>query len=91
FRTYTVSQPINIVTANNKLFLASANSGTLKIIDLNVAADGLPNLTSFTTNLASGTYSAGTPITRTAHFGRILATGSTMTLMLNSGASVVLN
>lgn len=90
-RTYTVSQPINIVTANNKLFLASANSGTLKIIDLNVAADGLPNLTSFTTSLASGTYSAGTQITITAHFGRILANGSTMTLMLNSGASVVLN
>lgn len=90
-RIYTISQPVNIVTANNKLFLASANSGTLKIIDLNVASGGLPNLTSFTTNLSSGTYSATTQIAITAHFGRILATGSTMTLMLNSDTSVVLN
>ena len=51
----------------------------------------LPNLVSFTSTTASGTYTVGQGINIRATFGRSLQAGSTMTVLLNTSDSVVLN
>jgi YVTN family beta-propeller protein len=50
-----------------------------------------PALTSFTSSSGNGTYTTGQSINITANFDENIGAGATMTVVLNTGASVVLN
>jgi len=95
--THTVSDTIEIeaagyyVTVGDSKVYATSPAKGVHIIDPTTLPSLLPNLVSFSTSASSGTYSAGQTISLTAHFGRPLASGSTMTVHLNSGGSAILN
>ncbi len=50
-----------------------------------------PTLTSFTSTTPDGSYGIGSSVNVTARFNENLGAGSTMTVVLNTGATVVLN
>jgi hypothetical protein len=50
-----------------------------------------PRLTSFTSTSSNGTYCPGSTISVTATYDETIEVGSTLTVVLNTGASVVLN
>lgn len=73
------------------LYVTNYYSNTISIIDSDTLPSLLPNLTSFSTSSPSGTYTPGQSISIQANFGRPLAPGSTMTILMNTGRSVTLN
>ena len=81
--------PVHIVVVGNKLYILA--SGAISVIDTTSIDSVLPNLVSFSTSTSSGLHTTGESIPVTAHFGKTLQPGSTMTVLLNSGASVTLN
>ena len=90
--TITVgSKPFYATAVGHKLFVSNNNSNNISIIDTTTIPTQLPNLTSFSTTTSDGTYTEGQAINIKANFGQSLLAGSTMTVALNSGGSVVLN
>jgi YVTN family beta-propeller protein len=85
------SSPQSLVALGNKIYVESLSSAFVSVIDTTTIPSQLPNLTSFSTNTPSGPYDTGDSITITANFGTTVQAGSTMTVLLNSGTSVVLN
>ncbi len=78
--------------AGNKLYVNNAQQGnTLSVFNINTITSELPNLVSFSTTASDGVYSVGQQIPITATFGKNLHSGSTMTVLLNNGASVLLD
>jgi len=77
--------------AGTKLYVLNNGDNTVSVIDTSSIVSQLPKLVSFSSNTPSGGYSVGQTITITANFDRLLLAGSTMTVSLNSGASIVLN
>jgi YVTN family beta-propeller protein len=75
----TDGSPYYFAVVGKKIYTSNTVAGNISIIDTD------------TSTTASGTYSSGQAINITANFGRTLASGSTMTVALNTGASVVLN
>ncbi len=75
----------------DKIYVPMNSGGKLAVIDTTTLSDELPKLVSFTSTTASGTYTTGQAINITANFGRTLQAGSTMTVALNTGRSVVLS
>lgn len=84
-------KPFYATAAGNKLYTSNNFSNNFTSIDTTTITSQLPNLTSFTSTTADGTYVEGQSINITANFGQALAGGSTMTVTLNTGDSVVLN
>ena len=75
-----------------KVYVPALGDDAVTVIDTTTDVTGdFPQLVSFTTSSPDGTYSASDTIPITAHFGRPLHSGSTMTVRLNTGVSVVLN
>jgi YVTN family beta-propeller protein len=68
----------------SKVFVINTLNDTI----MNVTA---PVLTSFSSSTTNGNYNAAGTVNITANFGVNLGTGSTMTVTLNTGASVVLS
>ncbi|HRH31130.1 MAG TPA: SwmB domain-containing protein [Candidatus Paceibacterota bacterium] len=83
--------PIYAFPVGNKIYVNHTGASGISIFDISKLPHLLPNLTSFSSATADGTYTEGDAITITANFGKTLASGSTMTVTLNTGASVVLN
>ncbi|MEM7133769.1 MAG: delta-60 repeat domain-containing protein [Chloroflexota bacterium] len=54
-------------------------------------AQATPNLQSFTTTTPNGTYGNGDPIEICATYDQVLETGSTMSVTLDTGATLTLN
>ncbi len=94
-------EPIFMTVLGTKIYVINSGNGminplgtgqaTLSIIDTTLIPSQLPNLTSFSTSASSGTYTQGQSIPITAHFGRTLQAGSTMTITVNTGRSITLN
>jgi YVTN family beta-propeller protein len=80
-------EPFYLVATHDKVYVP--NDNFISILNINELLP--PELVSFSSTKPSGTYSAGASINITANFNSALAAGSTMTVLLNSGASVVLN
>ncbi len=74
----------------NKLYVGT-NNRTVSVIATETIESLLPNLTSFSSTTANGTYSSGQTINITANFGRSLKSGSTMSVALNSGGTATLS
>ncbi|MEI8129950.1 MAG: DUF2341 domain-containing protein [bacterium] len=75
-----------------KVYVPALGYDSVTVIDTTTDVTGdFPQLVSFSTSSPDGTYSASDTIPITANFGRPLHSGSTMTVRLNTGASVVLN
>lgn len=101
--TGTASITSGVETDNNKFYGISSASGIVDIIDTTTdtrlsscgATPGTdltaPTLTSFTSATSNGNYNEGDSINITATFNENLGAGSTMTVVLNTGASVVLS
>lgn len=87
--SYNVTIPYGPIypTANESQVFIPGTGFT--VLDINEV--DLPALTSFTSSTADGTYFAGDSINITANFNRSLHSGSTMTVRLNTGASVTLS
>lgn len=83
--------PIFLLPVNNALYMNASGSSIIIGFDLTTTPSQLPNLQSFSTSASSGSYTPGQSIPVTAHFGRTLQAGSTMTVLMNTGRSVVLN
>ncbi len=82
--------------AGKKLYVMNSNDDHISVIDTvtrtaEAICGNAPNLTSFTSTTASGTYGSGQSINITANFDQALSGGSMMTVHLNSGANVTLN
>jgi YVTN family beta-propeller protein len=84
-------QPFYMSVVDNKVYVSNLGSDNITVIDANKLPSQLPNLTSFSSTTASGTYGPADTINITANFGKTLLSGSTMTVLLNTGASVTLN
>ncbi len=88
---------------NGKLYTVASASGIISVIDTvldtnlsncgdTAGADIVPpQLVSFTSTTANAVYANGSTINITATFNEALAVASTMTVSLNTGATVVLN
>lgn len=85
------AKPFYATAVGKKLFVSNNTSNNFSVIDTTTIPTQRPNLTSFSTTTADGTYAQGQAINIKANFGQSLLAGSTMTVSLNSGASVVLN
>lgn len=91
--TITVgSSPDWAIVVGSKLFVMNGG-GSVSVI--NTLTDTIldteaPVLTSFTSTSPNGLYTSGQTINITANFGVALGAASTMTVVLNTGASVVL-
>ncbi len=83
--------PIFLAALGSRVYVSNNISNKISVIDSTSVPSQLPNLLSFSSSIANGTYTAGQQIPISAQFGRPLASGSTMTLALNSGASIILN
>lgn len=84
-------KPFYATAVGSKVYVSNNSNNTLSIIDSTSINSLRPNLISFSTTASDGIYTAGQTIPITAHFGQTLQAGSTMTVALNSGSSVVLN
>ncbi|QQS60705.1 hypothetical protein IPN41_01895 [Candidatus Falkowbacteria bacterium] len=84
-------KPFYGTIAGNKLYTSNNWSDDFTVIDTTTISTELPNLVSFTTDSADGMYNENDTIEIQANFGQTLLAGSTMTVQLNSGGSVVLN
>ncbi len=73
------------------LYVSNVTANTISVVDTLSPSFRLPNLLSFTSSTPDGTYGAGQSIEIAAHFLRSIEPGSTMTVTLNTGASVVLS
>ncbi len=80
-----------ITRSGSTLYVTGSAIGSSYVFDDDVLPFLMPNLSSFSTPSPSASYHTGQSIPIVAHFGRTLASGSTMTVLLNSGASIVLN
>lgn len=95
--TLVESIPVNFkpfyatVGPNHKLYVSNNDASSISVIQTTDTPFEHPSLLSFSTTAANGTYTTGQVIPITAHFGQTLLAGSTMTVTLNTGASVVLN
>ncbi len=83
--------PFYSTAVGSKLYVSNNIGRSASVVDTTLVTSLLPNLTSFSSSTSDGEYSTGDAINITANFGQSLAGGSTMTVALNSGASVVLN
>ncbi len=83
--------PQNFTVVNSSLYISNRNTTGLNVINFKKIVSQLPDLVSFSTSSASGTYTSGQAITISANFARALQAGSTMTVSLNSGGSAVLS
>jgi YVTN family beta-propeller protein len=83
--------PIQPTISGTKIYVNNGVDNTLSVFDTTTIPTQLPNLTSFSTSATSGSYDTGDVLTITANFGPALQAGSTMTVLLNSGSSVVLD
>ncbi|HRH31131.1 MAG TPA: SwmB domain-containing protein [Candidatus Paceibacterota bacterium] len=83
--------PVSIIVVGNKLFIPHSGASGISIIDTTRLPHLMPDLVSFTSSTADNTYTVGDSINITANFGKTLASGSTMTVTLSTGDSVVLN
>lgn len=91
-QTVTVgNKPFYATPVGKKLYVSNNFSNNYSVVDTTTISSQLPSLTSFSTSAANGTYTTGQIIPITANFGQTLLAGSTMTVTLNTGASVVLN
>jgi YVTN family beta-propeller protein len=84
----------NLKVVGNKIYATNNTEDTVAIVntvDNSIMDVNSPVLLSFTSSTANGTYSVGDDINITANFGKNIGTGSTMTVLLNTGVSVVLN
>lgn len=88
---YVGAKPFYATAVGSKVYVSNNTSNTLTIIDSTSISSLRPNLISFSTTANDGIYTAGQSILITAHFGQTLQAGSTMTVALNSGSSVVLS
>lgn len=84
-------KPFYATPVGNKLYVSNNFSNNFTAIDTTTITSKLPSLTSFSSTTADGTYIEGQSINITANFGQALAGGSTMTVTLNTGDSVVLS
>jgi len=83
--------PRAMTSRGNKLFVACQNDQSIVFVDTETLSSRLPNLVSFSSSSANGTYTAGQTIALTATFSRAVEYGSTMTVSLNSGGSATLS
>lgn len=84
--------PAGMSVIDEKLiYVGNYFSNNVSVIDTTTADSLLPDLVSFSTNRTSGRYVEGDGIKITANFGMNIQSGSTMTVLLNNGASVVLD
>ncbi len=88
---YVGKNTYHFAVVNGYVYVVVNNSSYISVINPSTVPSQLPNLTHFSTSTPSGTYSSGASISITAHFGRTLASGSTMTIELSTGANVTLN
>lgn len=97
FNTVTASSGSPVVEhidlLRNKIY--TTHYGGLSEMDLSNGMSYVnfssPHLVSFTSSSTNGTYTTGQTVSINANFDRALNSTSTMTVMLNSGAPVVLN
>ncbi len=87
----TGAYPFYITAVGKKIYSSDNGNSGVSFFDTTSVTSQLPNLISFSSATADGEYSIGDTISITANFGQSLAGGSTMTVALNSGASVVLS
>lgn len=88
----TGTGPAGMTVIDEKnLYVGNYFNNTVSVIDSTTVDSLLPDLVSFSTNRTSGRYAEGDGIKITANFGRNIQAGSTMTVLLNNGASVDLN
>lgn len=88
---YVGKNTYHFAVIGNYVYVVANNSNYISIINTDTIPSQLPNLVSFSTSTSSGTYTEGQSINITAHFGRTLQSGSTMTVLLNTGRSITLN
>ncbi len=82
---------VDFTNIGSTVYISNQPGTSLTITNLKALISQLPNLVSFSSSAASGRYVAGQTIGISATFARALQAGSTMTVSLNTGASVVLN
>ncbi len=83
--------PIYAVGVGKKLYVISSVAGSVFVVDTETIPSMLPNLVSFSSSTPDGVYGVGESIEITANFGQTIQVGSTMTVSLNTGASVILD
>lgn len=83
--------PIYAVGVGKKLYVISSAANSVFVVDTETVPSMLPNLVSFSSSTSDGLYGVEDSIEITANFGETLQAGSTMTVSLNTGASVVLD
>jgi len=83
--------PTSMASLGSTLYIGRNNTASVSIIDTAATSSLLPNLVSFSSATPNGNYTTGQSITISANFARALAGGSTMTVGLNSGSTVVLD
>ncbi len=74
-----------------RLYFSRPNDGDLTYLDTDKTPSLLPALISFTSSSAEGNYGVTQSLNITANFSHELAAGSTMTVSLNTGATVTLD
>lgn len=85
------NKPFYATPVGDRLYTSNNFSDNFSVIETTAITSLLPNLLSFTTPNANGVYRQGDTLEIRANFGQPLQPGSTMTVQLNSGASVTLN
>jgi YVTN family beta-propeller protein len=84
--------PYHSAIVNTNIYIPHfVSNNTVSIFNMRKISSELPDLVSFSTPLASETYSSGDSINIVANFGLPLQADSTMTVMLNNGVSVTLD
>ncbi len=81
--------PYDVRVVGGKLYVNNSESNSVSVVALDDFASNRPSLTSFSTTTASGVYTAGASIPITAHFAQQVALGSTMTVTMSTGATVL--
>ncbi len=88
----TGGKPAGMSVIDEKtIYVGNYFDNTVSVIDTTTVDSLLPDLVSFSTTRTSGRYVEGDGIKITANFGMDIQAGSTMTVLLNNGASVVLD
>jgi YVTN family beta-propeller protein len=76
---------------DDTIYVAEYVNGVLFVTPFDELESQLPALTSFSSTTSDGVYIKDQPVDISAHFNRPIQNGSTMTIKLSTGASVVLN
>jgi len=80
------TSPISMTVSGTKVYVQNKDSK-----DISIIYTGTPLLKSFSTDTPDGTYRDGAIMNIVASFDQKLASGSTMTLLLNNGVELVLD